>query len=123
MCFQINEKAKRPRKKYVYKTLRLTRNGYLESPIYLTSWQPGEVKEAKGTSYYIASKFPPVKRAFKGIYVYLTYKDAAYYKSKYEVIVKLEVDPRDWIHTCYQGIRATYRKVKLLEEQPYIEFY
>jgi len=128
MCFRIGQKAKRPEQRTVYKIVRLE-SGYLSSVIYPKKtvqhvWSyPGAVVRAVGETTTDLENDAMYTMA--GIYVYLT-KDLAKiycYPGTRCVIIALSVNPKDWLFTSWNGQEATYKKVTIKEEQPFIEWY
>ena len=129
MCFVIVKRKKKPMNRVVWKVLRLVPSGHLLSPYNHTSrpvvWQPGETKE-------LDQRFllPGHRTARQGFYVYLTEEKAhratrGFWRHPSEfVVVKLQVSPKDLLRTSSirEGM-ATYRKVHMPENQPYVEFY
>ena len=132
MCFRINHKAKRPRKKYVWKIVLLEYGGtaLLKSPWYPNkAWQPGETQriarsaKTHNQSYYTGHTF-----ARAGIYVYLDEDDALTSAKRNwgnAVVIRLRVDPKDCLFSglwCKATV-ATYRAATPTERQPHIEWY
>lgn len=135
MCFTVNTKAKRPRLRTVWKVVKLHVNGALRSEIARTTLcynYPGSIikrtprQAPTSTSGFASNRV----LAQSGIYVYLSKSYAV--KRTYPawtfdgaglVLLKLEVDPADWLHTSDDGVMATYDKVTVAESQPAIEWF
>jgi len=123
MCFRISERARPWKQRYVWKVLELKKGGVLGGPYYAgLEWQPGMVK-AKGNEWW-SSRDVVSGVARHGIYVFKTEAEARREQRRWDcvVIVKLRVDPKDFLYTDGKA-QATYKKVRLLEKQDEIEFY
>lgn len=134
MCFLVNEDAQRPQCIKAFKVVELTWNGYLKSLSYRTSYSyPGYAVRCNGTQYTINSiNFAKNGKRYAnhGIYVYLDQRTAerALGKIKYNrVILRVIVDPADWLVSSKKSLNsllmATYKKVIIDEDQPYLEWY
>ena len=135
MCFTVNTKAKRPRRRTVWKVVKLHVNGSLRSWIARTTLcynYPGSIiKRTPRQAPTSASTFASNRvLAQSGIYVYLSKSDAVERippawseDAAGSVLLKLEVDPADWLHTSDDGVMATYDKVTVAESQPEIEWF
>lgn len=120
MCFNIDPKAKPWRNQRAWKRLKLYDNGRLASPFYSHyQWSTGINRMDRGATYYVTLYGDAV--AMHGIYVYKTKKQALLRVCHDEVVVRLRVDSKDFLHTDGKD-QATYRKVELVENQPYIEW-
>lgn len=137
MCFQIDRTAERPGQRIAWKVVQVTCEGDVKSLIRDTTrgWWPGP-RRATGPSYqviYHGNGKPHSWLAYQGIYVYTT-KHEALRNNGYQgwrsghpytdyAVMKVLVDPEDWLHTSQDGRTATYKKVMVPENQPYIEWY
>lgn len=142
MCFMINPQAKRPRQRKAYKVARLHNNGVVTSPVMNAyKWHTGEhriAKTARTESEYIRGN----QFAAAGFYVLHNKADAIKERDKWNkshanvfgdnpfVVLELEVEPKDWLHSndpvidiSNRGLVSTYRKVTVPEKQPDIEWY
>ncbi len=145
MCFSIRKSAKRPLDRYAYKLVEITPDGTVQSLIMGKGLQTGENKRSRGPTKR-EDEYTPWPRARHGIYVYRTLREAKYqlkphlrqrqqkyvndgvikFKridgsfSGYVAIIRVNVDPADWLHTSIDGKMATYKKVTIPERQPYI---
>ena len=121
MCFPIDKNARKWTQNRVYKAVRLV-NGKPRSPYHFTRWHKGEVKRRScgPTEEMFLDRCP--SRAAHGIYVYRTLNAAVDNKrGAWSAVLVLEVDPSDFI--CTDGKdKATYDKVRVADEQPYIEW-
>ncbi len=126
MCFRIDHGAKRPKRRKAYKIVHITRGGLVVSHIHNKHWQCNKTHSIrKNACIHMQGS------AHEGIYVYCSLaaaKDTFRYGNISDsVIMKVEVDPADWLYSSYDngwcsGV-ATYRKVYVPEEQPYMEWY
>ena len=124
MCFFIDRRATCPRKRVVYKIVRKEGSGYLRSQFQGRYYQPGVHRRSNGSTTLGC-------QANHGIYVYLELKEAKAQITNYpwrpwrrnDVIMRCEVAPMDWLHTSTCGKIATYHRITIPEEQPYIEWY
>ena len=122
MCFTINRTVKRPRNRYVYKVVRQSpRSKYLHS-WWLTSfnYSPGLVT-ARGS---IAEKDAYYSEA--GIYAYLSKKEAVKNRHEGDIILRLQVDPADFLHQGSMWSCDTivaYSKAIVLEKQTEVTWY
>jgi hypothetical protein len=132
MCFQIEKFASRPRSRIAYKIVTRTPAGYLRSVTGKRFKPKGQYWSTPGATVH-RSKGPTSKEgnwgsgnknAAHGIYVFRTVKDAKNMLwSPGQVILKVLVDPADWLHNDrYAGV-ATYEKVTIAEDQPYLDWY
>ena len=130
MCFTIDENAKRPRRTSAYKIVDLyEHSGRLRSAFYPKAGQDwntpggivrrdkGPTKERRQKNNYCAS----YQVADHGIYVYNNLW--MIYPSYFQVILKVLVNPLDWICSSKDGLASTYEKVIIAEDQPEIEWY
>jgi hypothetical protein len=127
MCFRIDFHATRPRKKIVWKVVELYRERVRSLMHYRHKWYPGtfEIRKNAVTSGGMFG------RAREGYYVYLNREDAKrrlIFAPDDYVLLKLEVDPDDWLHSerRYADDKpriATYRRVTVPENQPDLEFF
>ncbi len=135
MCFLIDRTAKQPRIKYAWKLVRFTKHGYLRSVVYDTGapWSyPGAiVRRSPGSTVRESSWHTNnVAHASRGIYVYRRLRDAEYEVRNCNdlVILKVEVLPTDWLYSsvvqrAWHLHMSTYEKVRVAEDQPYLEWY
>ena len=139
MCFLISNLSTHrkiwEKKRTVWKHVHVKANGDVVSPLHFDSrykrfqYQTGE-NIAKGRITQRGGA------AVAGIYVYGTKEEAlkrapsGWWTPWYGIegtsakaVLKLEVDPADLLHVSISGKVATYRKVTVPEDQPYIEWY
>jgi hypothetical protein len=137
MCFEVDKKAKRPRITTAYKVVTL-RRGYLDSLVYgfknQTPWSyPGRtVRCSEGPTTYETPRLVSTYKTSRlvsakhGIYVYTSRRRAekAIRKSYRTdlVILAVSVSPSCWLHTSTCGTKATYYKVTIKEQQPYLDW-
>lgn len=151
MCFRIDPEALCPRVTKAWKLVAVNeKTGAVRSVCYRRKrWHTGINRRSRGPTmqpdpgYVRSDKYV----ASHGIYVYLTKADAFSANTglswrplifprigEASVLLQVIVDPADWLHSSYQqvvGVHgeyrqrriATYRKVIVPEEQPYIEWY
>lgn len=135
MCFPISKRAKKPRQTVAWKVVTINSRGYLQSKVHANQkWQPGETVHRSGgpTTYpsftYCVPNTLEDAVAYHGIYVYLDEKIAhSLCFGMYNVVLKVRVSPKDFLHRGQyiwdNGMIATYDKVYVPEDQPYIEWY
>jgi hypothetical protein len=143
MCFQITGKRKvidqAKKKRVVWKRVDIDRHGYAKSPTVAARrkvwYGPGEVDYGGGPTHDHNNE------AVGGIYVYLDKREAMFwdpdadYVSKCGYVaswrsdvggkaaIRCLVDPDDLLHVNRRGTVATYKKVTVPEEQPFVEWY
>jgi hypothetical protein len=124
MCFTINETAERPTARIAWKIVELTPAGYLRSMFYPQQlWQPG--REQRRLRYIwpwsSASSDSTYRYALGGIYVYTSKKEA---RKEYNsdssdnVLMRVHVNPDEWLFTSLDGSVATYNAATPCEVQP-----
>lgn len=125
MCFTVDgtQRDYWRKKTVVYKCVNLI-NGYVVSWWNPRFWYgPGEVKAGAGKSGFCGMSG---SRSHGGIYVYPTTKEAHDGSNFATVTLKLVVDPKDLIgagHDLRYRRVATYKKVIVPWDQPFIEWY
>ena len=123
MCFSIDWAAKRPARRVAWKVVRILPSGQVGSVMYdRKRWSCNKTHRIR----YGAQTTEYGHYANEGIYVYHTLSkaqsNAAYYLSD-RVVMKVEVDPADWLYTNSFNTVSTYRAVYVPEEQPYMTWY
>lgn len=128
MCFILADKQERWENKTVWKILRI-RGESLESLHGMgrkLNWWANTWVKAEGSPNPRAGGFlgTPLFRSAGGIYVYKSEVSAGnrcrfYYNA---VLIRLKVDPEDFLHHDRYNEIATYRKVYLDEDQPFVDF-
>lgn len=140
MCFLIDRKAKRPTQKKVFKVVKINPHTKLvHSPIKInTFWNQKSIikipKNARCSK--LSYDYSAYRISASGIYVFLNRREAediAIERGEEYVVLELDVNPKDWIHTsefagagigtCKKGLAATYRRVKVSPRQNYIRWY
>lgn len=121
MCHTIDIAAKRPRARYAYKAVNILWRGKYCSPhadLYVPGtpvyWEVGQVVRAVGLG---RSKGRDAQNLYStaGIYVYRRLRDAKCNATSYlRAVIRVEVDPKDWLTTSTCGVFATYRKAKMV---------
>jgi hypothetical protein len=116
MCFTIDENAKSWKQAYAWKILYYDPfTEYLYSPFKGNRWRKGSYFIAQRTST-CRKTYEGVLKAEKGVYVFKTKNLARQYGiTSDEVILKVKVDPEDFLFTDGKG-QATYKKVYLPED-------
>lgn len=121
MCFEIRQPQKPWRNRVAWKVVQICGDGYVSSSMRVFFWAPGEVV-CKGGVYWSPGR--SVREARAGIYVYRHEPDPLRLVSNF-VVLKVHVNPADFL---YHGVDynlkqvATYKKVFVPENQPYIEW-
>lgn len=118
MCILIDEKAKRPRNRFVYKLVYRSSPGVWVSPNYNGIYKRGRVYKSSamaGEQTRHDASYSALPYTLAGVYVYLTKKRAEDNRQEFDVILKLEVLPEDWLYSDANG-KATYKKVKVISE-------
>ena len=136
MCFVIDFTAERPINKVAYKIVQLTSAGYLRSTHFFrgsdTYWSTPGATVHRSTGPTHRSGFWGIEPCSShGIYVYRTLASARRalrdFHDEPAVILKVLIDPADWIQSSYLPPRqlaiATYDKVTVAENQPYLDWY
>ena len=122
MCFDIDKNAERPVAKYGWKIVEQKHSGYLYSLFYDDiSWQPDiEQRMKPGVPTSIQNRAD--RQAHGGIYVYTSKRTALkayrYWNSDEIFLMRVHIDPKDWLFTSTDGTQATYRGVTPCEVQP-----
>lgn len=126
MCLYYNKqlsdkfKKRKIKKFYVYKFLEL-KNELLKSPYEslhrrkVTKWLPGYIESNRKSSYISSTEIRNFEIK-KGIHVYLNRKDALNTCDDHCVVLKLEVNLKDFVAKNNNDI-AVFTKVKLSKEE------
>jgi hypothetical protein len=132
MCFKIDPSKKTCNKKVGWKIVQIDTQGYLKSLLHQTknhlsnrksnTWQPDvPMKRSKGPTTC-------GNRSSNGIYVYLTKRKALMHMPpswmtwRDEVLLRVHLDPKDFIQMNSEKTVATYEKVTPCKEQPYLDW-
>lgn len=119
MCHTIDSIAQRPRIKYAYKVVEARRGGLFSLHNYArsTRWEVGKTVRAKGLRSYGCVKACDSTQSAAGIYVYTLLAKARSARKRWPnsgMIIKVAVDPKDWLTTALFRHEATYRKATMV---------
>ena len=133
MCFKINQKVKSSNCKIGYKVVRLFPAGTLRSVLYgRADWNTprGMRRRSPGPTWvrsmpWIVDSLSTGRYAKHGIYIFRSVQIARCncYPVDGDVILKVLLKPEDFIFEDSDGKIATYQKVTIAEEQPYLDWY
>lgn len=119
MCHKVSKTAKRPKARFAYKSVvghggnlgykSAHASGYVSRPVY---WRPGRTVYAQGLR---AGYEDADGDSTAGIYVFRRLRDAKENADAHlRTVIKVAVDPEDWLTTSECGEMATYRKATMV---------